>query len=257
MRTSKVVLAMIIIMFAFVANSLAALDKTRLLVYWPCDDGSGDTVTDASGNGWDATILADSYEWVDGKYEGGLRLQKTNTEVQGDIISSTGDTGEITLMLWFIMYQHSTYNGLISISNPQCDASCCYRLMINPTKNPFWNMGHHNDLSLSSFTFELERWYHYAITGDGDTDKVYVDGELIGEVKEGFDLPDFDEVTAYIGTGESPGTWTVEDSTFDDVMIWDKALSQDEIQEVMEGGLLAVYPEDKLATTWSRIKIAY
>lgn len=256
LKRTSISLVLTIVMFAFVANSFAALDETRLLVYWPCDDGSGDTVRDASGNGWDATILDDSYEWVDGQYEGGLRMQGTNTEVQGNIIGSTGDTGEITLMCWFIMYQHSTYNGLISVEAPEGD--CCeYRLMVNPSKNPFWNMGHHVDQSLASFTFELETWYHYALTGDGDAGMVYVDGEFIGEVAEGFDLPDLDDVTVYIGTGESPGTWTVEDSTFDEVMIWDKALSPDEIQEVMEGGMMAVSSKDKISTTWSHIKTQY
>jgi hypothetical protein len=63
-------------------------------------------------------------------------------------------------------------------------------------------------------------------------------------------------VTIYLGTGESPGTHPVEDSTFDEVMIWDKALSEDEVNEVMGGSLLPVKSKDKLATTWSSIKAA-
>lgn len=118
-------------------------------------------------------------------------------------------------------------------------------------------MGHHVDQSLASFVFELETWYHYALTGDGDTGTVYVDGEFIGEVEEGFDLPDLDEVIIYIGTGEAPGTWTVEDSTFDEVTIWDKALSADEIKEAMNGGMMAVSPKEKVSTTWSCIKTQY
>lgn len=242
-----------IITFVLVVASSFAVDTNRILLYWSCDD-AGDTLTDASGHGWDATILdPGNSEWVDGQFEGGVRLQATCAQVDGNIIESTGNTGEITLMCWFIMYQHSTYNGLIDIESPEGD--CCeYRLMVNPSKNPFWNAGHHVDKSLASFAFEMETWYHYAMTADGDVDKIYVDGEFIGEQVEGFDLPTFDDVTVYLGTGEKPGTWTVEDSTFDEVMIWDKALSQDEIQEVMLGGLLSVSPMDKLATTWSSLK---
>ncbi|HIE27425.1 TPA: hypothetical protein EYP66_09080, partial [Candidatus Poribacteria bacterium] len=98
------------------------------------------------------------------------------------------------------------------------------------------------------------RNYHYALTGDGKKGYVYVDGKFIGDQTENFDLPDFKKVTIYLGTGEKPGTWPVEDATFDEVMIWDKALSEDEINEVMGGGLLAVSARGKLATTWANIK---
>lgn len=229
----------------------AAMDLSRLLVYWPCDD-SGDMMTDASGNGWDATIGSGS--WVDGKYGGGLQLQSSNTEVQGDIISSTADTGEITLACWFIMDEHASYDGLISIE--AAAAGCCeYRLMVNPNSAPFWDMGHHADKNLDGvFTFDTGTWYHYAITGDGDVGKVYVDGEYIGEQAEGFDLPEFVDVTIYVGTGESPGTHSVEDATFDEITIWDKALTEDEIKELMAGGFTAVEPTAKLPTTWAGIK---
>jgi len=242
----------IIVMFVFVINSFA-LDINNLLVYWACDEGAGDTLKDSSGNGWNATINEGDSEWVDGKFEKGIHLQGSYAQVDGAVIEPVGDTGEITLMLWFIMYQHSTYNGLISIEVPA--GECCeFRLMVNPNKNPFWNMGHHVDKSLADFTFEMETWYHYAMTGAGKGGQIYVDGEFIGEQPEDFELGDYPEVTMYLGTGESPASWRVEDSTFDEVMVWNKALTADEIQEVMSGGLMAVEPANKLAYTWGSIK---
>ncbi|MBC8233090.1 LamG domain-containing protein [bacterium] len=255
MRVSMVISITIIIMLAVVASSFAALDLGRLLLYWPCDEGKGDKLTDASGNGWDAELVGGKSAWVDGIYDGAINLKLGIGQVEGDIISSTGKTGEITLMCWFRMDAHASYDGLISVE--AAAAGCCeYRLMVNPNSNPFWDMGHHQDKSLGNFTFEQKKWYHYALTGDGDKGYVYVDGEFIGDQAENFDLPDFPDVTIYLGTGESPGTHPVEDSTFDDVMIWDKALSEDEINEVMGGSLLSVNSKDKLATTWSRIKAA-
>jgi len=233
----------------------ASLDIDRLLLYWPCDEGGGDTLTDASGNGFDADILGGDHSWEDAKFDKGVRLKSAYGQVKGNVIGSTSGTGEITLSCWFIMHEHVTYDGLISIEAPVGD--CCeYRLMVNPSFNPFWNAGHHVDKSLGNFTFELDTWYHYALTADGDSGKIYVDGEFIGEQAEGFDLPDFQEVTVYLGTGESPGTWPVEDTTFDEVMIWDKALTEDEIKELMEGGILAVQPHDKLAVTWAKLKVS-
>ena len=243
-----------LIVMVFLASTSLALDPSRLLVYWACDDGSGDMLTDGSGNGWDAAIQEGTHEWVNGKYGGDIRLQKSYGVVEGDVISSTGQTGEITIACWVNLAVHTTYNGLVSIANPACDASCCYRIMANPNKNPFWNAGHHADKSLADFTFSLDTWHHYVLVADGVTDKIYVDGTLIGEVEENFPLPEFLEVSVYLGTGESPSAWLVEDCAFDDVMIWDKALTEDEVNTIMSGGLTAVAPGGKLESTWAAIK---
>jgi len=145
------------------------------------------------------------------------------------------------------------YDGLISIEAPVGD--CCeYRLMVNPSFNPFWDAGHHADKSLGNFKFELKKWYHYALTANGKSGKIYVDGKFIGEQVENFKLPDFKDVTVYLGTGESPGVHPVEDAIFDDVMIWDIALTENDLKQIMLGDILAVHPQSKLAVTWARIK---
>jgi hypothetical protein len=249
----RVSLVSLIVMALLVSTSLA-LDSSRLLLYWACNEGSGDMLTDGSGNGWDATIQDGAHEWVNGKYGGGIRLQKACGIVEGDVISSTGQTGEITIACWINIAAHTTYNGFVSIANPACEASCCYRLMINPSKNPFWNAGHHVDNSLADFTFSLDTWYHYALVADSVVDRIYVDGASIGEAEENFPLPEFLEVSVYLGAGESPGTWPAEDCAFDDVMIWDKALTEDEVNTIMGGGITAVAPSGKLAATWAGMK---
>ena len=68
-------------------------------------------------------------------------------------------------------------------------------------------------------------------------------------------LPDdLADSIVYIGTGEAPGTWTVEDAVIDEVMIWDKALTEDEVNEMMLGDVMAVSYGGKLTTTWADIK---
>jgi hypothetical protein len=248
------VIAILTMAFLISTEGAAKLDLSRLLVLYTCDEDSGEVLKDASGNGWDADIP--NAKWEDGVFGKAVRMQRTNSEVNGDIISSTAETREISIMCWVNMTAHSTYNGLVSMSNPACDASCCYRLMINPSKNPFWNAGAHTDQSLANFTFELDKWYHYAMVVDDEVTKIYVDGELIGEQAKGFEFPEFDEVALYVGTGESPGTWIAEDCAFDEVTVWNKALDEDEMKDVMEGYKVfaAVDANGKLAFTWAALK---
>lgn len=248
-------IAVIMIFMASGIVSAAKIDLKRLLLFYPCDETGGDTLKDASGNGWHGT--APGAKWEKGVFGNAVRLTKVCSEVKGEIINSTAKTGEISVMCWFKMYAHSTYNGLVSIANPSCDASCCYRLMVNPGKNPFWNAGRHSDKSLANFTFELNKWYHYALVTDGKDDYIYVDGKLIGKVAEGIKLPELVPVTVYVGTGESPSAWKVEDSAIDEVMIWDKALTEEEMKEVILGSkiLMAVSATGKLTSTWAKIKV--
>jgi len=250
----RVSLVSLTVMALLVSTSFA-LDSSRLLVYWNCNEGSGDVLADSSGNGWDATVQDGAHEWVNGKYGSAIRLQEAYGMVEGDVISSAGQTGEITIACWINIAVHTTYNGLVSIANPECEASCCYRIMVNPDKNPFWNAGHHTDQSSADFAFDLDTWSHYVLVADGVTSKVYVDGTLISEAQEDFPLPELLEVSLYLGAGEAPGTWPAEDCTFDDVMIWDKALTEDEVNEIMGGGLItAVAPSGKVAATWGEVR---
>ena len=40
----------------------------------------------------------------------------------------------------------------------------------------------------------------------------------------------------------------------DDLYVYDRALDADEVEDVMDGKLLPVEPENKLATTWGQMK---
>ena len=62
----------LVILAAFALSvSAFAIDMESVLVYWPCDEGEGEDVLDASGNGRDAewrkgTASRDAGAWVDG-----------------------------------------------------------------------------------------------------------------------------------------------------------------------------------------------
>jgi len=249
----KLIIGLVLLMFLIAGTVGAAdLDLSRLLLHWPCDEGGGDILEDASGNGFNAEI-GGNHGWEDGQFGGAVSLQNTSATVVGDVVSSTAETGEITMACWFFLRTHASYSGVLSVAHPSCDASCCYRMLINPGFNPFWNGGEHNDKSIPGFTFEPETWYHYVMVVAGGMDRIYVDGELIGE-QAGIDPPEFDEVTVLLGAGEGPGTHMIEDGIFDEAMIWDVALDEDQIGELMDGSYLAVQPVGKLASTWGKIK---
>lgn len=233
-----------------------AYKKDDILVYFPFDELKGKTLEDKSGHGFDAELVGKG-GIVNGKFGKALQLTGGIAQVVNkNVIESVGDTGQITIEHWIFLNQHAGWDGIVSIEAPEGD--CCeFRTMVDPEFNPFWNMGHHDDKDLPNFVFKLKQWYHYVLTGDGKGGKVYVDGKLIGAQPENFKLPKFKTVTIYIGAGENPGVHNVEDGIIDEVVIYNIALSEKEINENMNKGIpgvLAVEPQDKLAVTWGRMK---
>ena len=106
----------------------------------------------------------------------------------------------------------------------------------------------------------MKEWYHYVLVADGKDGKIYVNGEFIGEQPENFKWPKFKEAAIYIGAGENPNLHKVEDAIIDEVVIYAKALTEDEVQESMElsvPGVLAVEARDKLAVTWGDLKTGF
>ena len=240
----------------FAVTRSYAIEEGDILVYYSFDQLKGDTVPDGSGNGNDAELVGKG-SLVKGAFKQGIRLNGGIVQMAAnDFVVPIGENGEITMEAWFYLNEHSEYDGIISIE--AVDAGCCeFRTMVNPSFNPFWDAGHHADKSLGNFQFELDEWYHYVLVADGKDGKIYVNGEFIGAQVENFEWPAYKEAAIYIGAGENPNVHRVEDAIIDEVVIYAKALTEEEVQESMDlsiPGVLAVEARDKLAVTWGELK---
>lgn len=232
-NSTKLILSIAFFVSMFLATFIMspatyALDTESLVGAWLFDEGGGDTINDSSGNGHDGEIVQGEVDWVDGKFGGALEFDGSSmATVQDD---AALDLISFTLSAWINVPAISGAWQIIASKENRNPTGRNYGMFCNIdsgvvhysfTTGAGWKSFNANTVVTDG------EWHHVAATYENPDFKMYLDGEVDAQ--------------------ESP----------DDVMIWDKALSQDEIQEVMKGGLLAVYPEDKLATTWSRIKIAY
>ena len=110
-------------------------------------------------------------------------------------------------------------------------------------------------------SLDLEVWQHVAVTYDASTDeaRIYLDGKLDNSTISAVATFDTDEKLP-IGRHyrESDGaTGGYVDGLIDEVGIFNVALTEADIQAIMNDGLssmLAVSPKDKLTTTWADIK---
>jgi hypothetical protein len=98
------------------------------------------------------------------------------------------------------------------------------------------------DISASKENYVTDSvWIHVAGVIDGSGVKLYADGELIAEDSGTTNLVNTEDVFVLGGGFESD--WAAFNGKIDDVILWDTALTADEIKEVMDRGVVSSIEE--------------
>ena len=237
-----------------------------LILYMSLDDGSGDTATNTAGG--DGTLV-ESPSWVAGSIGGALEFDGTTNyiEIPDDLSpQAPGNGGAITIAAWVKVIDtaldtHGQTRQPILLKGGGSEWE--YALYVYDDFGAgmsVWNCGGSGVAEPSApGTLPQDEWHHVAGTFDTTNGVfVYVDGEEVAtaapnanEACDGTTLP-------RIGS-RVDGQFL--NAVIDEVAMWDRVLSVDEIMANMGGALsaggTAVEPEDKLATTWATVKKLY
>ena len=233
----------------FIAQiSIAGIES--IVLYLPFDEGAGDVVKDLSGKGNNGTVKGT--KWVDGKIGKALEFSGSSYV---DIPNSDSLSMEqaVTVMAWVSM-KSGTSGEMAIISKGQWAANDLpYELTINPTGVIYWQMydsAGRDSCSPTSPT--TEEWHHITGTYDGKKFKCYIDGEMKQEFAYEGKIP---QNTASVTVGKRSKTndcYFI--GTIDEVAIFSSALSEEEVNSVMNGINLSVDAKEKLPVLWSKIK---
>jgi hypothetical protein len=149
-----------------------------LILYF--DEGSGTVAEDESGYGNDGTIYGAT--WTAGIPGKALRFDGNADYVGVSNSLPISGTNEVTIEYWLYLTSHAKYD----ICGYIADRHNALRLGLDPNRHIFINAGTHTDVTSSAVTFDLNKWYHYAMTvKGGEKAKVYVNGELVFETTTG------------------------------------------------------------------------
>ncbi len=234
---------------AVTAAASVAAPEAGLVAYWDFDENGGGTANDRSGNGHDGELVGDA-EWVEGAFGSALRFDEALEYVLVPHDDALNFTDAVTFAMFF---------------NPD-DVLASRRLMVkNNSIFVIFDFGAagsidflvkpNNDF-VESTTAEwtVGTWYHFAGTFDGDTLRVYVDGELEGETDIGVDIAPSD-LDLWIGADDNGRPTDSFPGVLDEVRLYDRALTQGEIGELLEGPR-AVDARAKAAVVWGGLKDA-
>ncbi len=100
----------------------------------------------------------------------------------------------------------------------------------------------------------MQEWAHVAETYDGKTARIYVNGNEVLNGAGAGDMRDNNDVKYWIGSIYATDRWF--DGLIDEVRIWSKALTQEEVKKSIDGTLIgaSVEKNNKLINTWGMLK---
>ncbi len=240
-------------------SASAVVQDDGLILYFSFDSESGGKVPDESGGGNDgvlekATIAKN--EVVHGT--GSLLCDDGQAGMTVDSFKEMDEYGDNSYLFWlqFTDSNSGSWNQIIAKKAPGSDRSpgiwTCNRvpLHIHYRFNPGNQGTHCSGPGGEGDEFETDTWYHIAGIKDGGMLKFYIDGEETEEHAVPKDHAQGEE-SLYIGkTGYAAALFYI-----DDLYVYDRALDAGEVVDVMEGALLPVEPQDKVATTWGDLKL--
>ena len=256
----------LLIMGVFLIGSFAQAQTDGLLLYAPLDDGGGDTATNTVG---DDGALVDAPQWVSGNTGGALEFNGTSTAVEFPVDLSPqapGNGGAITICAWVQPLEVNTdAHGQTRqpIVMKGAGGEWEYALLVYDDFGAgmsVWNCGGSGVSEPSApGTLPQGEWHHACGTFDGTNGvTVYVDGVEVAQADPNANEPCDGTRPVFLGHRED-GQFLA--AVIDEVAIWDRVLSVDELVANMEGALAgpttAVEPEGKLATTWASVKRHY
>ena len=250
--------ALFVIGSALSADAANVQDK-GLILYFSFDAEKGGKLIDETGGGNDGKIVDGAKivkdEAVHGK--GSMLFAKGADSVTVDSFKELEDYTDNSYLFWlnFTDPNSGGWDQIIAKKAPGSDRSpgiwTCNRvpLHIHYRFNPGNAGSHCVGPDGEGDTFDENKWYHIAGIKDGTDFLFYIDGKVVDEKAVPKDHAQGAE-KLYIGkTGYNAAKFYI-----DDLYVYDRALSEKEVVNVMDGGLLPVEPQDKLSTTWGQLK---
>lgn len=244
--------------FVFMFSSISQAIDDTLVLYFQMDAGQGDTVKDSSIYGNNGAIHG--AKWTDGRYGFGLDFDGTaDVEVPDAKILQL--TEQASIAVWIKVKASQEGWGRIVDKSVWPDTG--YDLALNAdTKVIQWEAFVNGKTYSATGKIKLndDKWHHVVVTFDNTKKELkgYVDGvidttgPLAGQLAG--DGTPFNPNTAPLHLGLYSGGDHHFIGTMDEVAIFNRAISESEIEGLMQSEISNVSPIGSLTTTWGTVK---
>ncbi|MFA6897000.1 MAG: LamG domain-containing protein [Patescibacteria group bacterium] len=227
-------------------------DLNRGLVgHWDMEEGSGQTVYDKSGNGNNGTlgantaVAADDPVFASGHDSSGENGTGLNLDGQYNFVKIDNGGGDFNLSprlsfgMWVKFDNFNQRQFLVSNGDDWSSGSYSgFQFLLN-SGGATWAMYITQDSTITANvefadSIEANKWYYIALTYDQGAVKFYRDGILKGSSSSvpaiAYTKSCILELGSFSDCGGTSSPWWTLDGSIDDVRIYNRALSDDEIR---------------------------
>jgi hypothetical protein len=200
---------------------------------WKFDEGAGNTAEDSSGYGNDGTLY-NNPTWVDGKYGKALSFDGVDDRIEAPHSDSLAMTQEYTIGAWVY------WRGVGSVP-PWGNIL----VKVGPDNYGLWihedgyvhhcltfSGGSRECFNTASGVVPTNEWVYIAGTFDGNNVKTYVNGEVWEWTRVGT----LESSTGVLRIGAHSPSWALMNGVIDEVRIYSRALSEEEIKTLYDIG---------------------
>ncbi len=249
--------------WSFRTVPVIAVSDPSLVGWWKLDEWAGTTAVDYSGGDNHGTITGDP-QWVDGYAGGALEFDGSEDLVETACAGVTG-TGSRTVSAWI---RTETTGEIASWGTNSPGQKWIFRVQASNGTNGALRIEVNGGYQVGMTDLRDGQWHHVAgvLTDDGTPNvneiELYVDGEK-ELISANLDEPVDTATSGEVRIGEAPWHDRPFTGLMDDVRIYDKPLTEDEIKQVMRvdpllawnrspGDGATVNISDALPLSWSR-----
>jgi hypothetical protein len=227
-RQSIYSIPLVLVSVLFLTGLSYAIDLSDpdLVGYWSFNEGSGTVAADLSKNGYDGTLTG-GVTWTDGIYQNALHFNGSDAYIETGQSILNGLQG-FTLAGWVSASNVDVYSSLFG-QNDLIEFG-----FIGGSEVGTWLLGNNWVLVSASYPFDYPSWHHLALTGDSTGVVIYIDGKVAAS-DSGAVASGNSGFTFKIGGGVFNASGDPFLGEIDDVWAIGRALTQDEIQVLMQG----------------------
>jgi hypothetical protein len=225
--------------WSFTTLPTVEITDPDLVGWWTFDEGQGETAVDWSGHGNEGTLEGNP-QWTDGKIELALAFEDSRVTISAsDSLTADLFQGSFTLAGWINpkrtgnTWQQIFRAVATGYNNDTLFLNNDGRLSWRGTVGGSWAGGM---CETAADVVSANTWTHFAVTGDGTSFRIHVDGILSQE--SAYQITDGANVTYHIGGAAGGESYS---GIVDDLRVYNKVLTADDIKQVMRGDPLVAW----------------
>jgi hypothetical protein len=230
----KYLVSAILVLVLVVTGTAQNIDPS-LVGWWTFDEGSGTVAKDLSGKSVDGTFFGEPKWGQDGDHRGVLLFDGTDDYV---FIDGLFQVPVYTISLWFRVDNGSGQRDIFSAYAVGVAHGILLEMQADGTlrylhRYPLGTGGGTNIYTTT--TYDDGAWYHAAMVKSVDTIALYINGELLDTATDTSEFNPGDMFGVALGClDDERGLARMFPGAMDDVRIYDRPMSQEEIQATME-----------------------